>query len=191
MSESVSRLVLEPRANLGVVERERGGVREALRELELVLGELAVVADAVDVEHALDLCARDERDRDQRFRVDRRSRHEADARVEVRLVDERGLAAAGRPAGDAFVEADARAQDLLRVLVAREHGHEHGLRLVRLVDRQRVVRDEVGERVGDAHEQRVERLLGEHLVEEVGEPPVRLDELGRSGAPSPSGRSRR
>ena len=74
-----------------------------------------------------------------------------------------------------------RAQDLLRVLVADEHGHEHGLRLVRLVDRQRVVRDEVGERVGDAHEQRVEALLGEHLVEDVGEPPVRLDELGRLG----------
>ena len=38
------------------------------------------------------------------------------------------------------------------------------------------MRDEVGERVGDAHEQRVEALLGEHLVEDVGEPPVRLDE---------------
>ena len=35
------------------------------------------------------------------------------------------------------------------------------------------------ERVGDAHEQGVEALLGEHLVEHVGEPPIRIDELGR------------
>ena len=45
------------------------------------------------------------------------------------------------------------------------------------------MRDEVGERVGDAHEQRVEALLREHLVEDVGEAPVRLHdlELGRTG----------
>ncbi len=173
------RLVLEPRTTLGVVERERGGVREALRELELVVRERAVFADAVDVEHALDLSSRDERNRDQRLGIDRRPRHEANTRVEVRLVDERSLAAARRPTGDAFVETDARPKDLRRVLVAGEHGHEHGLRLVRLVDRQGVVRDEVGESVGDANEQRVEGLLGQDLVEEVGEPPVRLDELGR------------
>ena len=53
------------------------------------------------------------------------------------------------------------------------------VRLVGLVDRERVVRDQVGERVGDAHEQRVEALLGEHLVEHVGEPPIGIDELGR------------
>jgi hypothetical protein len=28
------------------------------------------------------------------------------------------------------------------------------------------------------HEQCVEALLGEHLVEDVGEPPIGLDELG-------------
>ncbi len=97
----------------------------------------------------------------------------------MRTVDERGLAAACGPAGDALVEADARAQDLGRVLVAGEHRHEQPLRLVGLVDRERVVRDEVGERVGDAHEQCVEALLGEHLVEDVREPAVRLDERRR------------
>ena len=51
------------------------------------------------------------------------------------------------------------------------------LRLVRLVDRERVVRDQVAERVRDPHEQRVEALLREHLVEHVGKPLVRLDEL--------------
>ena len=68
------RLVLEPRADLRVVERERRGIGEALRELELGLGEDAVLADAVDVEHALDLRARDQRDRDERLGVDRRAR---------------------------------------------------------------------------------------------------------------------
>ena len=172
------RLVLEPRADLRVVERERGGVGEALRELELVVGEEAVLADPVDVEHALDPRARDQRDRDQRLGVDRRARDEAHARVEVRLVDVRGLAVPRRPAGDALVEADLRRHDLVGLLVAREApAVRTPLRLVGLVDRERVVRDQVAERVGDPHEQRVEALLGEHLVEDVGEPPVRLDEL--------------
>ncbi len=173
------RFPLEPRADLRVVDRERGGVAESFRELELVFGEQPLVALAVDVEHALDVRACDERNRDERFRVDRRAGHETNARVEMRTVDERGLAAACGPTGDALVETDARAQDLRRVLVAGEHRHEQPLRLVGLVDRERVVRDEVGERVGDAHEQCVEALLGEHLVEDVREPAVRLDERRR------------
>ena len=97
----------------------------------------------------------------------------------MRLVHEHRLAPACRPAGDAFVEADRRPHDLVGVLVAREHGSQHGVRLVGLVDRQRVVRDQVVQRVGDADEQGIEALLGQHLVEEVSEPPVRLDQLGR------------
>ena len=46
-------LVLEARADVGVVDRERGGVPEALREEELLVGERGVLADAVDVERAL------------------------------------------------------------------------------------------------------------------------------------------
>ena len=109
VSESVLRLVLEARADLRVVERERGGVaRSASRARTPSLGEDAVLADAVDVEHALDLRARDQRDRDERLRVVRRARDEAHARVEVRLVHEDRLAAARRPAGDALVEAERR-----------------------------------------------------------------------------------
>ena len=173
------RLALEPGADLGVVDRECRSVAESLRELELVLAEQPVLADAVDVEHSFDLRAGDEGDRDQRLRIDRSAGDEANARVEVRLVDECRLAAARGPAGDAFLEADARAQDLLRVLVARQHRHEQPLRLVGLVDRKRVVWDEIRERVGDADEQRVEALFREHLVEDVGEPAVRLDESRR------------
>ena len=58
------RLALERRADVGVVDRERGRVGEADDEPELVLGEL-LVAGAVDVERALQVPARDERDDDQ------------------------------------------------------------------------------------------------------------------------------
>ena len=171
------RLVLEARANLRVVECERRSIGEAPCEVEFVGGEEAVLTDPIDVQHALDAGARDQRDRDERLRVVRRARDEAHARVEVRLVHVSGFAAARSPAGDALVEADLRRHDLVRVLVAREHSCQHALRLVRLVDRERVVWDQVSERVGDAHEERVEALLCEHLVEHVGEPLVRLDEL--------------
>ena len=181
------RLMLEPRANLGVVERERSGIGEPPREVELVGGEDSVLADPVDVQHALDPRARDQRNRDERLGVVRRAGDEAHARIEVRLVHVRGLASPRGPAGDSFVEADLRRHDLVRVLVAGEHGGQDALRLVRLVDRERVVRDQVAERVCDTHEQRVEALLGEHLVEDVGEPLVRLDELRRRRARELSG----
>src|SRR4051812_28510708 len=108
--------MLEPRADLRVVEGERGRIREALRELELHLREEPVLADAVDVEDTLDLRAGDERDRDERLRVDRRTGDEADARIEMRLVDEHGLTAACGPARDSLVEAKRRPHDLVRPL---------------------------------------------------------------------------
>ena len=75
-------------------------------------------------------------------------------------------------------------QDLVRVLAAHERRHELALRLVGLVDVQRLVRDDLGERVGDPHEQRVEALLGEQVVEDVREPAVGVDRrvaAGRQG----------
>ena len=97
-------LVLEPRADVRVVDRERGSVAEALREEELLVGERRVLADAVDVERALELAARDERHRDERLGLDRRAGNEAHARIEVRLVREHGLAVVDGPAGDALAE---------------------------------------------------------------------------------------
>ena len=52
-------LVLESRADVRVVDGERGGVAEALREEELLVRERGVLADAVDVERALQLPAGD------------------------------------------------------------------------------------------------------------------------------------
>jgi len=178
-------LVLEACADVRVVERERGRVREPLRQLELVLVESGFLAQPVDVQRALEMVARDQRDGDQRLGIVLgRPRHELDARIEVRLIRQHGLAMLGRPAGDALSERDGVREDLVRPLVAGQDRPEDALQLVRRVDRQCVVRDEIGERVGDPLEQPVEALLGEHVVKDVGQAPVRLGErllTGRIG----------
>ncbi len=99
------RQVLETRADLRVVERERRGVAEPLRQLELVLDEACVLADPVDVQRALERAARDQRDADQRLGLDRRARDGDHARIEMRLVRPDGLSVLDRPAGDALAEA--------------------------------------------------------------------------------------
>ena len=167
-------LVLQARPDVRVVDRERGGVAESLGEEELLVGELRVLADAVDVERALELSASDERHCDERLGLDRRAGNEAHARVEMRLVGEDGLAMVDGPAGDALAEGEALALDLVLPLAAREDGAELALGLVGLVDVHVLVRDENCERVGDALEDGVEALLGEHVVEDVREPPIRL-----------------
>ena len=171
------RLVLEARADLGVVERERRRVSKALRELELVVVEAGVLAEAVDVERALDRVARDQRDRDQRLRlVGRCPRDGHDPGIEVRLVDEHGLAMLDAPAGQADAERTLVGQDLVRPFVTRPDWDQKPARLVGFVNRQRVVGDQVREGICNPVEQRVEALLAEDVVEDVGEAPVRLDE---------------
>ena len=179
-------LMLEARAHVGVVDRERGGVAEAGREQELLLRELLLLADPVDVERPLETPARDQGNGDERLGVDRRSRHEADARIEVCLVREDRLAVLDRPAGDALAERERLAHDLVLPLAPSQDGNELALRLVRLVDVDVLVRDEDGERVGDPLEERVEALLGEHVVEDLRESSVRLD--GRLAAGHGKGR---
>ena len=172
---------LEPRTDVRVVERERGCVAEALRQLELLLGEECVLADPVDVERALQRAARDQRHDDQRFRLERSPGHELDARIEVRLVREHGLTVLDRPAGDADAEGEDVLVDLLRPLAPHERRHELPLRLVGLVDVQRLVRDDLVERVRDPDEQRVEALLREKVVENVCEAAVGVEGRGCSG----------
>ena len=174
------RLALEPRSDVRVVEGECGSVAEPLGELELLVAERRVLADPVDVERPLQRAARDERDDDQCLRLERGAGNEAHTRVEVSLVREHRLAMLDGPAGDPLAEREALAEDLVRVLAAHERRHELALRLVRLVDVQRLVRDDLVERVGDPHEQRVEALLREQVVEDVREPAVGVD--GRVGA---------
>ncbi len=170
------RLVLQTGAHLRVVERQRGRVAEPLRQLELVLVERSRFAEPVHVERALQRPARDQRDGDERLGLRRRSGDEGDTRVEMRLVREHRLAVDDGPARDALPEGGACAHDLVLPLGASEHRDQLVARVVGLVDLQRVIRDEVVERVRDAVEQRVEALLREHVVEHFGQPAIRVDE---------------
>ena len=173
------RLVLEAGADLRVVQRERGGVAEPLRELELVVVEARLLAEPVDVQGAFDRVASDQGDRDHRLGlVCRSARHGRHAWIEMSLIDARGLAMLDAPAGQADAERTLVREDLVRPLVARPDRNEEPARLVGFVDRQRVVRDQIGEGVRDPVEQRVEALLAEHVVKDVRKAPVRLDERG-------------
>ena len=78
------------------------------------------------------------------------------------------------PAGDSLTERERLAHDLVGPVTAREDGAELSLRLVGFVDVHVLVRDEHCERVGDALEQCVEALLREDVVEDLGQPAVRL-----------------
>ena len=93
----------------------------------------------------------------------------------MRLVHEHRHAVLDAPAGEADAERTPVGQDLVRPLVPRPDRNEDAAGLVRLVDRQRVVRNQLGEGVGDPVQERVEALLGEDVVEDVRQPLVRLD----------------
>ena len=108
------RLLLERRADMRVVERERRRVAEPHREPELLVREDCVVALSIDVERALEVAARDQRDDDQRLRLRRRAGHDADARVQMSLVGEHRLAVLDRPAGDPLAEREPLREHLRR-----------------------------------------------------------------------------
>ena len=169
-------LELETRAHMGVVERERGGIPEPDGQPELLLGEL-LQPDAVDVERPLDAAPGDERDGDQRLRVGGSPLDESHARIEVGAVREHGLAMVDGPARDPLPEGEGLiGQHLVCVVAAGKDAPELAGRLVGLVEREIVVWDQLADGVRDAFEQGVERVLGEHVVEHVGQPAVRLDE---------------
>ncbi len=176
------RLVLETRADVGVVDGESGRVAEALRQEELLIGERGLFADAVDVERPLELSACDERDGDERLGLDGRAGHEAHAWIEVGLVGEDRLAMVDRPAGDPFAERERLAHDLVGPVAARQDRAELALRLVCLVDVHVLVRDQHRQRVRDALEQCTEALLREDVVEDLGQPAIRLGRAARDEA---------
>ena len=174
------RQMLQPRADLRVVDRQCRGVGEPLGELELVLGEACLLPDPIDVQRALERTACDQRDADQRLGLDRRSRDGDHPRIEVRLVREDGLAVLDRPAGDALPEARTALHDLVLVgLRAGEHRDQHAPVLVDLVDVQGLVRHQVGEGLRDAVEERIQALFGQDQVEDLGQASVRLDQVHR------------
>ena len=158
-----------------VVDRERRRVGEAHDERELVVEEL-LEPDAVDVERPLECAARDQRDDDERLGVRRGIGDEPDPRVELRAVGEHRHAMLRGPPGDADSVGEwVVGEHLRRLLAARVHRLQLALRLVCLVERDVVVRDELADGVGDPVQQLVEAALRQHLVEDVGELAVRID----------------
>lgn len=90
------------------------------------------------------------------------------------MVREHRLAVLRGPTRDSLADPDRSVEDLVGPLVARQDGNEETATLVDLEDRQRVVRDQLREGVGDPLQDRVEALLAEDVVKDVGEPAVRL-----------------
>ena len=159
-----------------VVDRERRGVAEAHDEQELVLREL-LEARAVDVERPLEAAARNERDDDQGLGVGRRVRDEADARVELGAVRQHRLAMLDGPPRDPDAVGERLVREhLLGVLAGRVDRAQLLRRVVRLVEGDVVVRDQLADGVRDPLEQVVERLLREHVVEDVRQLAIRLDD---------------
>jgi hypothetical protein len=91
-----------------------------------------------------------------------------------------------RPAGDSLAEGRTGIEDLLRPLAAHVHGYESPVCLVRLVDMQRLVRDQVCERIPDVVQERLERLLRKQVVEDIRQPAVGVDVAGGDGRSCPA-----
>ena len=178
------RETLEPRADVCVVEGERSRIAEPLGQLELVLVEARFRTEAVDVEGALDRAARDQRHDDQCLRVVGRARNDVCPRIQVGAVRPHRRLVRDGPAGQPCAVAGTVVHDLFLVVRrAREDRHQLAPRVVGFVDVKRVVGHQLGKRVGDAVEQRVEALLRHDVVEDLGDAPVRLDQRLRPGAP--------
>src|SRR5688572_6940551 len=126
--------MLEPSANVRIVDRERRRVAETLGEKELLVRERGVLADAIDVERPLETPAGDERHGDEGLWLDRCAGNETHSGIEMRLVREHGLAVVDRPARDPLPERERLAEHLVGPLAASEHGVKLALRLVGLVD---------------------------------------------------------
>ena len=175
------RLELEAGTHLGVVESEGRRIAESHGELELVLGELPQ-SDSVDVERALDAAAGDERYGYERLRIGRGAFDESNAWVEIGTVREDWLAVLDGPSRDALSEAERLVRDhFVGVLPAGEDAGQLARHFVGLVEREVVVGNEVADGVGDALEERIEGLLREDVMEDIGQSAVRLDEGERVG----------
>ena len=108
---------------------------------------------AVDVERALRAAPAIERHDDQRLGIGRGVGHEADARIELGPVREHGLAVLDGPAGDPdAVRERLVCEHLAGVLPGGVDGLQLAGRLVRLVERDVVVGDQLPDRVRDPGE---------------------------------------
>ena len=136
--------------DLGVLQGDRGLAGEELGELELVGAEGGLrAAHPADVERADRLAVDEQRDDDHRLGLERRPGHLDRARVEVGLVGQDRLAMLDHPAGDPGPERALVGQDQVGEPVAGDDRPADAGGAVDPVHRQRVVRHDRLERVGD------------------------------------------
>ena len=123
-------LGLEAGPDTRVVDGERGHPGEGLRQPEFLVGEVVVVAQARQAQHADEFIARHQRDGDERLGLDGRARDLPSARIEVRVVRQDGGPGLGGHAGDSGAVGDrSHRQDLLDVGVAHQHRTQHAQRI--------------------------------------------------------------
>ena len=148
------RLLDQPLAVLGVVDRERRQVGKPADQLELVIGEGDVVAQAVDVEGADGDVTDDQGHARQRLMLVLGSaRHHGDSRIVVRLGQIHRLTALSHPAGDSLADGAWRLHDLVRPAIDSMHRRQQLRQLVHPVDGDRVERHQPLQLGGDPLEQ--------------------------------------
>ncbi len=144
---------------LGVLHRDRGLAGEELRQLVLVQVEVRILlAHPPDVQRADGLAVDHERDDDHGLRLVGRPGDLDRARIRHRVVREDRLAVVDDPARDARAQGALVGEDLVREAVAGDDGAPDPGGPIDAIDRERVVRDDRLERVGDEvqHARRVQ-----------------------------------
>ncbi len=163
VSEAGQRVVfcpdLDRAVGLGILEGDRRLAGEQLRQFELVPAERCVVAHPADVQRPDHLAGHQERDDDHRFRLEGRPRDLDRTRVEMRVIHHGRLAMLDDPARDSDSDRPGILEDDVGKPIPGDDGAPNADDRVAAIDRQRVVRNDRLERVGDHVEDalRVER----------------------------------
>jgi hypothetical protein len=157
-------ILLGPHADLAmgrrILHRDRRLAGEQLGELEFVRREIRIpAADASDIQRSDRVALDEQRDDDHRLWFERRPRHLDRSRIDVRLVRQHGLPVIDDPAGDARSKRALMGEDQVGEAVAGDDCTTDAGNTVDLVDRQRVIRHDRLERIGDQIEDpdRIER----------------------------------
>ncbi len=128
---------------LGVLHRDRCLAREQLRELELVRREMGLAAaEPPDVQRPDRVTVDQQGDDHHRLGFERRVRHLNGPIVEVGIVGEDRLAVLDDPAGESVADGPLVREDLLGEAVAGDDRTAGAPIVVRVIDGQRVVRDD-------------------------------------------------
>ena len=158
---------------LGVLHRDRGLAGEELRQLVLVQVEVGLLlAHPTDVQRADGLAADHQRDDDHGLRLVGGPGDLDRAWIRHRVVGQDRLAMVDDPTGDARAQRALVREDLVREAIAGDDGAPDPGRPIDAVDRERVVRDDRLEGIGDEVQdtRRIERR--EQPLVDIEQPPL-------------------